>query len=86
MVVLKRSFLRSLEALKVQSWIKPRSWLDVEVEWGMVGEADKRRGEERQSVRVYLQSAPQSVKEGIMSDVFPASTFRYSHCHQHSSS
>lgn len=31
MVVLKRSFLWSLEALKVQSWIKPQSWLDVEV-------------------------------------------------------
>lgn len=32
MVVLKRSFLWSLEALKVQSWINPRRWAsDVEV-------------------------------------------------------
>ena len=31
MVVLKRSFLWSLEALKVQRWIKARSSLDVEV-------------------------------------------------------
>lgn len=48
MVVLKRSFLWSLEALKVQSWIKPQNRLDVEVEWGMVGEADKRRGGEKE--------------------------------------
>lgn len=31
MVVLKRSFLRSLEALKAQGWTKARSWLDAEV-------------------------------------------------------
>lgn len=49
--------------------------------WGMVGEADKSRGGERERGRVYLQSAPESVKGGIMSDVFPASTFRHSHCH-----
>lgn len=64
--------------------------VDVDVEvgvWGMVGEADKRRGggKDREG-RVYLQSAPRCVKGGIMSDVFPASTFRHSHCHQHSSS
>jgi len=48
---------------------------------GMVGEADKRRGGERRRGRVYLQSASQSVKGGIMSDDFPSSTFRLSHCH-----
>lgn len=52
MVVLKRSFLWSLEALKVQSWINPRSEHDLEVEWGMVGK--QIRGEERWRERVYL--------------------------------
>lgn len=55
MGVLKRSFLWSLEALKVQSWIKPQSRLDVEVEWGMVGKADKRGGE-RHSESVFAVS------------------------------
>lgn len=56
MVVLKRSFLWSLEALKVQSWIKQQNRRDVEVEWGMVGEADKRRGGESERESVFAVS------------------------------
>lgn len=32
----------------MQSWIKPRRWLDAEVGVGDGGEADKKRGGERQ--------------------------------------
>lgn len=54
-------------------------------EWGMVGEADKRREVEEAGEGESIFCS-QCVKGGIMSDVFPASTFRRSHCHQHSSS
>lgn len=53
----------------------------------MVGEADKRRrgGGRRRGESVFAVGVEGGVG-GIMSDVFPASTFRCSHCHQHSSS
>ncbi len=58
MVVLKRSFLWSLEALKVQSWIKP-AWM---WRWECGGWWEKQiRGEveKDREGRVYLQSAPE---------------------------
>lgn len=40
----------------MQSWIKQQNRRDVEVEWGMVGEADKRRGGESERESVFAVS------------------------------
>lgn len=45
----------------MQSWIKQQNRLDVEVEWGMVGEADKRRGGEREREGECICSQPLSL-------------------------
>lgn len=63
MVVLKRSFLRSLQALKVQSWIKPAGGGGGVGSGGGGWWEQPIRGEveEDREGRVCLQSAPHGV-------------------------
>lgn len=76
MVVLKRSFFLESGGLKGAEVDKKKSgvgsWLgEVEAGWWWWWAKEiRKRGEERRRGGVYLQSASQAVKGGIMSDVF----------------